>query len=298
MLARWYGHCLRSGMASGPDRCPICTSAQPSRPEPDKAWFSGFTGNNELVRCPECSVVYLLPDETDVVSTRSDDYVRGKIVDSCSQVAEQDELFLRRLRWARPRVQGRRVLDVGCGNGAFLLAARALGWEASGVDVSVAARDLLSATGLHVSVADAAHFLREHPRHFDLIHMNHSLEHILTAADTVLAARTALAPGGLLYVEVPNEFDNLVYRSLELIGRKRKTGSLFGRSRPPREPSPHVYFFNKKSLSKLAARAGFSRFHVHARRREPLQLDLSEAAGNLAALLGAGPFLTLTAYAS
>lgn len=285
-------------MSSGTDRCPICTSALPSRPEPDKAWFSGFTGGSKLVRCADCSVVYLLPHETDVVSTRSDDYVREKIVDSCDQVAEQDELFLRRLRWARSRVQGRRVLDVGCGNGAFLLTARELGWKASGVDVSVAARDLLSSTGIHVSVADAAHFLREHPRHFDMIHMNHSLEHILTAAETVLAARTALAPGGLLYIEVPNEFDNLVYRGLELLGRKRKVGSFFGRSRPPREPSPHVYFFNKKSLAKLAARAGFSNFQVHARRREPLQLDLSEAAGSLSALLGAGPFLTLMAYAS
>jgi len=285
-------------MASGIDRCPICASARPPRPEPDKAWFSGFTGESKLVRCTDCSVVYLIPHESDVVSTRSDDYVREKIVDSCNQLAEQDDLFLRRLRWAGARVRGRRVLDVGCGNGAFLLAARELGWEPSGVDVSVVARDLLATSGIHVTVADAAQFLREHPRSFDLIHMNHSLEHILTAADTVLAARSALAPGGLLYIEVPNEFDNLVYRSLELLGRKRRAGSIFGCSRPPREPSPHVYFFNKKSLSKLASRAGFSDFQVHARRREPLQLNLSETAGSLAALLGAGPFLTLTAYAS
>jgi SAM-dependent methyltransferase len=137
--------------------------------------------------------------------------------------------------------------------------------------------------------------LRDHPASFDFIHMNHSLEHIPNAAATVLAARASLLPGGLLYVEVPNEFDNLVYRLLELVGRKKKHGSLLGRSKPPAAPSPHLYFFNKKSLAKLAARAGFSSFEVHARRREPLELNASEAAASLSALLGAGPFLTFTA---
>ena len=40
-----------------------------------------------------------------------------------------------------------------------------------------------------------------------------------------------------------------------------------------REPSPHLYFFNKRSLAKLAERAGFDSFEVHARRREPLELN-------------------------
>jgi SAM-dependent methyltransferase len=286
-----------AAMRSGSSACPICESALAGRPELDKTWLSGLNGDAQLVRCGECSVVYLQGHDAELVSTRSDDYVCAKIVDSCARVSEQDQLFSRRLEWARSRVPGRRVLDIGCGNGAFLLAARELGWEPSGVDLSVAARDLLATSGIRVTVASAAEFLSVHPGEFDLIHMNHSLEHITSAAETMLAARAALSPGGLVYVEVPNEFDNLVYRGLELLGRKRKAGSVFGRSRPAREPSPHVYFFNKKSLGRLAMRAGFSKYQVHARRREPWQLDLSEAAGNVAALLGAGPFLTLTAQA-
>ena len=279
-------------LASAP--CPLCLSTSAARPEPDKTWFSGFRGP-ELVRCVDCSLVYLRDYESAVVETRSDDYVRSKIVESCSELGEQDQLFLRRLEWAKSRVRGRRVLDIGCGNGAFLLSARESGWQPQGLDNSDTARELLAPTGIDVCVADAVEFLRAHPASFDFIHMNHSLEHIPRAADTVLAARAALLPAGLLYVEVPNEFDNLVYRLLELVGRKKRQGSLLGRSKPPREPSPHLYFFNKKSLAKLAARAGFSSFKVHARRREPLELNAAEAAANLSALLGAGPFLTFTA---
>lgn len=277
--------------------CPVCLSAAQARPEPDKTWCSGFQTPAELVRCRDCAVVYLRVPGAQPVTTESDDDVRAKIVGSCRELGPQEHLFQRRLEWLAAHVSGRRVLDVGCGNGAFLLCARELGWQPSGLDTSETARDLLASTGIEVHVADAVEFLRRQPRRFDVIHMNHSLEHIAQAGDAVLAAHAALAPGGLLYVEVPNEFDNLVYRCLELLGRKRKRGSLFGRSKPAREPSPHLFFFNKKSLARLAARAGFQSFEVHARRREALELNAGEAAACLSALLGAGPFLTLIARA-
>jgi SAM-dependent methyltransferase len=278
-----------------PAACPVCLNTSEARPEPDKTWFSGFRGAPELVRCVDCSLVYLRAYESDGLETRSEEYVRAKIVDSCSQLGEQDELFLRRLAWAKKRLSGRRVLDIGCGNGAFLLAARDAGWQPTGLDNSDAARELLARAGIDVCVADSVDFLRERPASFDFIHMNHSLEHIARASETVIAARDALAPGGLLYVEVPNEFDNLVYRLLELVGRKRTRGSLLGRSKAPSEPSPHLYFFNKRSLARLASRAGFASFEVHARRREPFEPNLAEAAAGISALLGAGPFLTFTA---
>lgn len=278
--------------------CPLCLSTREPRLEPDKTWLCGFRGAAELVSCVDCSLVYLRAYEQDAIETRSEDYVRAKIVDSCDQFAEQDELFTRRLAWAKGRVRGRRVLDIGCGNGAFLLAAREAGWQPCGLDDSDTARELLMRVGIDVVVADTAEFLRQHPASFDLIHMNHSLEHIPQASETVIAARAALAPGGLLYVEVPNEFDNLVYRALALIGRKHARGSIFGRSRPQSQPSPHLYFFNKQSLARLAERAGFASFEVHARRREPFELNAAEVAAGVSALLGAGPFLTFTAQAA
>jgi SAM-dependent methyltransferase len=286
-------------MSSTDPPCPLCSSTAKPVPEPDKTWFSGLSEGAALVRCPDCTLVYLRGKPEADVYTREEDYIRTRILDTYNEPPpEQNRLFRSRLERAGARVRGRRVLDVGCGSGAFLRTAKALGWQAQGVDIAVTARELLAPQGIDVCVADAVEFLNEHRAAFDLIHMNHSLEHIPAAAETVLAARGALAPGGLLYVEVPNEFDNLVYRTLELVGRKRRRGSFLGRSEAPPFPSPHLYFFNKKSLARLAARAGFSQFNVHARRREPFELSLAEAAETVAALLGAGSFLTLTATIS
>jgi 2-polyprenyl-3-methyl-5-hydroxy-6-metoxy-1,4-benzoquinol methylase len=283
-------------MASMHPPCPVCLSVSDARPETDKTWLSGFQGLGHLVRCVECSLVYLRDYTSEVVDFHGDEYVRARVIQSCHEPSrDREQLFTERLAWAATQTKGRRVLDIGCGNGAFLLAARASGWTPFGLDNSEVPRELLLPQGLDVCVADAVEFLKEHPAAFDLIHMNHSLEHIPNAADTVLAAKKALAPGGLLYVEVPNEFDNLVYRSMEVLGRKRMKGSFLGHSKPAQVPSPHLYFFNKKSLARLASRAGFDTFNVHARRREPFELTAAEVACSLAALLGAGFLLTLTA---
>jgi len=276
--------------------CPLCLSTAGAEPEPDKTWFSGFREGPELVRCSDCSLVYLQGHEAGTVYTRDDDYVRARILETYNEPPpEQNRLFHERLQRAGAQVQGRRVLDVGCGNGAFLSVAKAMGWQPHGLDTATTARELLAPRGIDVSLTDAVEFLREHRASFDLIHMNHTLEHIPRAAETVLAAKDALAPGGLLYVEVPNEFENLVYRFTEALGRKRRKGSVFGRSKPLKLPSPHLYFFNKRSLARLAARAGFVAFKVHARRRERFDFTAAEAAYSVAAFLGSGILLTLTA---
>lgn len=276
--------------------CPVCLSVSEARPDADKTWLSGLQGLGQLVRCVDCSLVYLRDYESEVVDLHGDEYVRAKVV-QCGHEPSRDreQLFARRLAWAATQIQGRRVLDIGCGDGTFLLGAKASGWAPSGLDNSEVPRELLLPQGIEVQVGDSVDLLREHPAAFDLIHMNHSLEHIPKAADTVLAAKEALAPGGLLYVEVPNEFDNLVFRFMEALGRRRKEGSLLGRGRPSPVPSPHLYFFNKKSLARLATRAAFASFKVHARRRDAFDFTAAEAASSVAALLGAGPLLTLTA---
>lgn len=101
-------------------------------------------------------------------------------------------------------VAGGRVLDIGCGNGAFLALLRQAGWEVVGVDASrAAARTARASFGIDVHTTT----LEDAPlpqRGFDFIHMSHVIEHVEDPVTTLDQVARLLRPGGQLYIETPN----------------------------------------------------------------------------------------------
>jgi 2-polyprenyl-3-methyl-5-hydroxy-6-metoxy-1,4-benzoquinol methylase len=98
---------------------------------------------------------------------------------------------------------GGRLLDVGCGNGEFLVRMRAAGWSVAGIEPDPRARSHAVAAGLDVregpSVAEA--FPHEH---FDAVTLNHVLEHLYDPLAVLKACTRAVRPGGTVWVAVPN----------------------------------------------------------------------------------------------
>jgi SAM-dependent methyltransferase len=104
------------------------------------------------------------------------------------------------LPYAQP---GGRVLDVGCGNAAWLLQMQALGWQAEGVEVSAQACAAARQAGLTVyegSLADAAF----PDAQYDMVRIWHALEHIPEPAGFLHEVARILKPGGQLLIGVPN----------------------------------------------------------------------------------------------
>ncbi len=103
----------------------------------------------------------------------------------------------------RPLVKpSARLLDVGCGNGAGLRAARALGFEAGGIDVSDAAVAKCRDAGLDAVVGDfPTHDFGE--QRFDVVTFWDVLEHLPDPARFVERAAALLRPRGLLVAKVP-----------------------------------------------------------------------------------------------
>ena len=96
------------------------------------------------------------------------------------------------------------TLDVGCGGGSFLQALRRRGIAAVGLDGSaIAARR--AANGYSAPVVcgalPEAPFLRGFFRTVTLFHV---LEHLPDPMEALLTIRELLAPGGKLFVQVPN----------------------------------------------------------------------------------------------
>lgn len=132
-----------------------------------------------------------------------------------------------------------RLLDIGCGKGAFLKAFKALrtGWRYVGIEPSreeaaLARRD--ADLEVREGMFGAVPLERDA---FDVLTIMHVLEHVPRPIEAVRQMRDALKEGGILFVEVPNTLDvNMFYDVL-----------LF----------EHLYHFQPETLAWLLQREGF-----------------------------------------
>lgn len=139
---------------------------------------------------------------------------------------------------------GGRLLDVGAGNGAYLLRARSAGWETIGVELDAAAVAAARHAGLDVRQGEI-HCLSNERSSIDVITMSHVIEHVHEPRRVLSEAFTLLRSGGILYVETPN-VDSYGHRE-------------FGRHWRGLEPPRHLVLFNWSSLERLLTQMGFCR---------------------------------------
>ncbi len=103
----------------------------------------------------------------------------------------------------RPQLGVNRLLDVGCGNGEFLLQARKRGWKVHGLDFDPQAARIAETRGLNVWVGD----YRQAPyssSSFDVITTNQVLEHVHDPQKFIMCLSSWLRPGGRLWIGTPN----------------------------------------------------------------------------------------------
>jgi len=108
--------------------------------------------------------------------------------------------YLSNLR--RAGVRGGRLLEVGVGDGSFLAAARAAGFEVEGCDLSA---PLAEQAAARAGVAVHCVALDELPAAaYDVVCMHHVLEHVRDPIALLRQVAARLRPGGTLHLAVPN----------------------------------------------------------------------------------------------
>lgn len=138
-------------------------------------------------------------------------------------------------RWG-PWLEGRRLLDVGCGEGHNLETFSSAGFEIEGVELNaqLAARSRLRGHTVHE--ADAVSFVREQGARFQGFLLLDFIEHVLPEqADALLRA---VPSGALAIVQTPNTF------------------SIAGHQFYLQVPS-HVAPYSPPVLARMLERAGF-----------------------------------------
>lgn len=138
---------------------------------------------------------------------------------------------------------GRRVLDVGCGSGEFLLNAQSAGWRVAGFDLDPKAVETARAKGLDVRLGGIEAFAGEADC-FDAITVSHVVEHVYEPQGLLAGCRRLLKPGGYFWIETPN---------IDSYGHAEFKGDWLDLD-PPR----HLAIQNWEALQRLLAAAGFS----------------------------------------
>ena len=142
----------------------------------------------------------------------------------------------------------RRLLDVGSSGGFLLDHFRATGWEVRGIEPSpravAFARERYQ---LDVFEGNLLDYPKEAdaPR-FDAIHSAQVLEHVLEPEACVARIADLLAPEGIAFIEVPNDFN-----AFQDVARRSLDKSAWWVA-----PDHHLNYFDYASLRALLARHG------------------------------------------
>jgi SAM-dependent methyltransferase len=210
----------------------------------------------DLIACETCGFTHVMPlptPETLDDLYREDYYVREK-PDYLEKVGldqawytigyrERFDTFERFLPSHR-----RRMADVGCGPGFLAAHGVQRGWEAIGVEPSRQAA--AHARGLGVKVIEdffSEDVVREMGP-IDVVQMTNVLEHVADPMHMLALAHSALRPGGLICIVVPNDY-NPIQDAL-----RRASGYAPWWVAPPH----HLNYFTFGSLEGVLRKTGYA----------------------------------------
>ncbi|WP_157843148.1 class I SAM-dependent methyltransferase [Bacillus sp. FJAT-42315] len=139
------------------------------------------------------------------------------------------------------------ALDIGSGPGYFLVEGKKRGWNTLGIEPSMQAYDYSKSLGLDVINGFFSEELATELDQFDIIHMNHVLEHLPSPKQTIELMRSKLKVNGILCIAVPNDFN--VFQELLHSSYNYKPWWV--------SPQEHLNYFSFNSLKKLLNENGF-----------------------------------------
>jgi SAM-dependent methyltransferase len=219
-----------SGWRPNPS-CLVCGS---SRREP--VWKAHGI---QLLCCQDCSHGYFekMPKNLGEVY-EGEDYLEKSKTSYVTNVDYRLKRFaaerLALLGRQKPLEAGQTLLDVGCGTGWFLQAAKDAGYESFGFEFSNSlARFTASTVGCTVYGGELASIDAK----FDIVTLFDVIEHVPDPVETFRTVRRLLKPDGVVLVFCPN-FDSLAIRT------QQADSNLV-------MPTRHLSYFTRSSVAKL-----------------------------------------------
>lgn len=222
--------------------CPLCSSAATPCLKDRPDYEFAVPERLDYHRCSGCGLVFADPIPEHKVSSFYVDYTThgGASAPKVGALARMSRRMTLREFAAHAQARpGASILDYGCGDGSFLTELKALGYSnIVGYDFDPQAREAARATGF--AVPDAPEELKVHAP-FDVITLNHVIEHLITPADDLNGLASMLVPGGRIILRTPNAHSILSRR--------------FGASWRGWETPRHLHVYTPAAMHLLATKA-------------------------------------------
>lgn len=175
--------------------CPVCNSIPVEN-------LKAF----QICTCPQCQVGWtFIPDSIDSEELYQDEVYQ--IVDNRRSIFEriifsEARKILRKAKQSEPTAS--KVLDFGTGKGQFLWVAKSEGWTGLGIETAKARADFATNNYQVKVTTDFYSEGKIEGAPFDLITLNHVLEHLPQPIQLLAALLNSnLYKDGLVYIEVP-----------------------------------------------------------------------------------------------
>jgi 2-polyprenyl-3-methyl-5-hydroxy-6-metoxy-1,4-benzoquinol methylase len=235
---------MENDIQTSPLRCPLCDVQGPQ--------FFGKKNDCSLYSCQNCNLLFVhpVPHATDAVY--GEDYFEGASEGFGYTNYDADkeamtpvfEEYVRRILAFKP--SGPKLLDVGAATGFFVHIARRHGFNASGIEISAYAAARGREKGFDIRQGVLSDISSNEC--FDVITMLDVIEHVTDPRGELSHAFELLNTEGLLIINTPDR------------------GSVWARLMGKRwhliVPPEHLFYFNRRNLSKLLAACGFEVLEV------------------------------------
>jgi len=252
--ARFTLNTDREGSSMSPTTIPATRPRRLARERAPGARIEGIDGPVELLRAPGGYLqVWPRPAPESLKQLYSEQfYEEDKSTYLSDMQAERpywDAIWTlrREMMEAALPADRRRLLDVGCSGGFLLDHFHQHGWDARGIEPSPRAAGFgREHYGLEIFCGDLLDYPPADAPRFDAIHSAQVLEHVLDPEACVAKIAELLAPGGVVFIEVPNDFNAFQEAAREYLDKPAWWIA----------PDHHLNYFDYESLAGVLARHG------------------------------------------
>lgn len=235
-------------------QCRICQSKniQQSKYTPEG-------GKYFLMHCKDCGLKFMLSNNYEVLSNDAYwDEVNKQIYVNPSVLKEfrkKHDKYLKRIK--KIKTPNTRLLDVGCGNGIFLINAKRHGLNADGIEPSELAVKLCkkqhSIEPFHGYLTIDSQLSKD----YGILSAWDVIEHVEDPKKFLDSCHAHLEQGGILLLETPDE-SSLIRKFINIVDRLLGLKILANIYYPA-----HRYYFTHDSIKILLNEAGFTNIHIY-----------------------------------